>query len=394
MGDDLPARDVPRWSWDQALARRLERQGLDVPWRDVRPADIASRLGAVHAQVLSAAELSIGLRAEELTRSDVREALWAERSLIKTYGPRGTVHLLPTRDLPLWTAALSTIPSSVGSHPEGVRLTSEQTDQVVDAIAAAVHDIELTLEELDAAVVRAVGPWAGERSVEAFQGKWPRWRLALPAAGMRGAMCFGPNRGRNVTYTDPRRWLPGFTAPEPHSREARAAIAEVLRRYLKAYGPATPEQFAQWLVVSRRWASGLFGSLGDELQEVDVEGRFAWVMAGDAVVPSAPPRGVRLLPYFDAYAYLLSGELRTRIYPGGTADGAVGNRQVLVVDGVVAGLWHQRRSGRRLDVTVEPLRRLTAAQRRELDDQVQRVGRILEAEPSWTFGKVPVGSHA
>ena len=61
----------------------------------------------MHAQVLSAAELSIGMRLAKADRADVQDALWGERSLVKTFGPRGTVHLLPTRDLPMWTGALA-----------------------------------------------------------------------------------------------------------------------------------------------------------------------------------------------------------------------------------------------------------------------------------------------
>ena len=45
-------------------------------------------------------------------------------------------------------------------------------------------------------------------SMPAFDGMWPRWRQALGTAAKRGALCFGPNRGRKVTYTSPRRWLP------------------------------------------------------------------------------------------------------------------------------------------------------------------------------------------
>jgi hypothetical protein len=76
------------------------------------------------------------------------------------------------------------------------------------------------------------------------------------------------------------------------------------------------------------------------------------------------------------------------------AGGQAGNFPVLLVDGVVAGVWHQRRSGRRVDVTVEPFGRLTAARRRELDAQVQRVGEVLEATPRLTVGTVTAGPHA
>jgi hypothetical protein len=64
------------------------------------------------------------------------------------------------------------------------------------------------------------------------------------------------------------------------------------------------------------------------------------------------------------------------------------------VDGVVTGLWHQRRSGRRVDITVEPLVRLTAAQRGELNRQGERVGEILQASARLVLGAVTVGGHA
>src|SRR5881397_3481681 len=115
----------PRWSWAQVCARRLDRHRLSAPARDAGPADIAATICGAHAQVLSAAELSIGLRLAGITRTDIREALWIERSLVKTFGQRGTVHLLPTQDLPMWTGALSAIPPR-NSQAKDVRLTLEQ----------------------------------------------------------------------------------------------------------------------------------------------------------------------------------------------------------------------------------------------------------------------------
>jgi DNA glycosylase AlkZ-like len=380
-------------SWPEVCARRLLRHALAEPEADCSPADIAGAMCGAHAQVLSAAELSIGLRLAGGTRSDVRAALWTQRSLVKTYGPRGTVHLLPTRDLPMWTGALSAIPSSPSPFPEEVRLTGEQTEQVLDAIAHALADAELTVDELGAAVVAATGSWAGDLVMPAFQTMWPRWRQAITAAAHRGVLCFGPNRGRRVTYTSPRRWLPGFVPAE-----GGAALRELVTRYLRAYGPATPHQFAQWLGTPTRWAVRLFERLGDQLQPVDFEDTPVWLAAGDTGVQATEPAGVRLLPYFDAY--VIGSQPRARLYPGPAAkraltpSGQAGNFPVLLVDGVVGGVWHQRRTGQRIDITVEPLTRLTAKQRRDLNDQTVNIGRILEGKPRLTIGTVNVGGHA
>lgn len=379
---------VPRLSWREVCARRLVRHGLAAAHDE--PAAAVAAMAGTHAQVLSAAELAIGLRTAGVTRADVRTALWDEHTLVKTFGPRGTVHLLRSRDLPLWVAALSAVPAAPSPFPDGARMTEEQAEAVIEAIGTVLEGAELTVDELGEAVVEATGSWAGDLVMPAFQTMWPRWRQVMNLAGVRGALCFGPNRGRKVTYTSPRRWLPGF---EPATE--RPALAHTVMSYLHAYGPATPRRFAHWLGAPARWAEDLFASLAGELQRVEVEGHSAWVAAGDLDVPSEPPRCVRLLPYFDGYAYRVGNQPPELLYPGPAAERALrGNFQLLVVDGVVAGLWHQRRSGRHVDITVEPLVRLTAAQRDEIGHQAERVGEILEARARPVFGTVTVGGHA
>ncbi|UED83946.1 winged helix DNA-binding domain-containing protein [Streptomyces profundus] len=385
------ALDAPELSWADVVARRMERHGLSAPSAGAPvPAVVRAMCGA-HAQVLSAAELSVGLRTVAGTRADVRRALWEERSLVKTFGPRGTVHLLPTEELPLWTGALSAVPAG-GGLPASARMSAERTDAVVAAIGRALADVELVVEELSDAVIAEVGAWAGELVMPAFGGMWPRWRQALHTAAHRGVLCFGADRGRRVTYTNPRRWLPGFRPGAPD-----AALAELVRRFLWAYGPATPQQFARWLAAPRRWTSELFASLADELRPVRLAGETAFLVAGDDAPPVGEPSGLRLLPYFDAYG--VGGHPRELLFPGrarerALARGQAGNMPVVLIDGVVRGIWHQRRAGARLSVTVEPFEELTARLRRELGDQVERVGAILEARPTLTLGVVPVGPHA
>lgn len=384
-------------TWSQVSARRLRRHALSAPASPESAAapdaegvaDVVSAMCGAHAQVASAAELSVGLRVPGATRALVRQALWRDRTLVKTRGPRGTVHLLTAADLPMWIGALTALPAPAWEQSRDL-LTPEQTEQVLAAIADALAEAELTTVELTEEVVARTGPWAGERVMEAFQDRWPRWIAAMTAATRGGVICFGPNRGRAITYTSPARWLPGFTP-----MDGRAALADLVRRYLYAYGPATPAQFAQWLSVPVRWATWLFGSL--DLTEVTVEGTPAWVAAGDTEFPDDRPSGLRLLPYFDAYA--VGCHPRDRLYPGTAAEralarGQAGNYPVLLVEGTVAGVWHQRRSGSTIHVTVEPLRPLDAGRQRELEEEVERIGQILEGKTSLTVGPVSVGPHA
>jgi hypothetical protein len=282
---------------------------------------------------------------------------------------------------------------SVPRHPGPVAFTPEEAETVITAIRAALEDAELTVDELTDEIGTRVGPWAVERTMDAFQVKWPRWRQLTSTAAHRGVLCFGPNKGRNVTYTNPHRWSPGLRpAPGP------GAVATLVRRYLHGFGPASSEHFGRWLGVPPHAAKGVFASLGNELESVDVGGERMFVVARDTAVPSEPPEGIRLLPYFDAY--VVAGQPRTRLFPGAAAtrvltpSGQAGNYPVVLVDGVVGGVWHQRRSGRRIEITVEPLRDLSTRQRRELEAEAALVAAVLEGDPALTIGTVSVGAHA
>jgi hypothetical protein len=359
----------------------MSRQHLTAAAPGVEAAVVA--MAAAHAQVASAAELSIGIRTEGTTRADVRAAL-ADGTLTKTIGPRGTVHLLPTCDLGLWLGALDSLPVSNGL-PAAARLSDEQQDQVIAAIGAALHDgADLTADELDDRVVAATGAWAADPVVPAFGGWWPRWRQANARAASAGVLAYGAGRGPKATYARP----PAFTVPDDPA-------ADLLREYLHSYGPATHREFAQWLAAPLGWAASVFERA--EIEAVHVEGGERWVNHGDTGFADAPATGIRLLPYFDPYA--VGSHPRALLFPGRAAERALSRGQagvfpVLLVDGAVGGVWHHKRSGKRIAVTVEPLRALRAAQVRELEERVERIGEILEGAASLTIGEVSVGPHA
>lgn len=382
-------RNLPILSWRGVVARRMERQGLTrlLPGG---PAAIAGAMLSAHAQVLTAAEWSIAVRHEGLPRTELQRALWEEHSLIKTFGPRGTVHLLPAADLAMWAGALGAVPP-VNLFPPHVRLTAEETEAVVEAIADALGDAELTLAELTEAIVARTGPWAGELAMEAFQSKWPRWRLAERVAANRGALIFGPSRGRYVTYTHPRRFIPRFR-PAP----AEKALEHLALAYLRAYGPATAQHFARWMSASPAWAAKFFASLGPAIEEVEMEGAVAFVAAGDTE-EAAPARSVRLLPFFDAYG--IASQPRALVFPGmgatrALSGGQAGNQPLLLLDGIVRGIWNQRRSGKKAVLTVEAFEDLTPRQRRALGEEAERLGSFLGTTMELAFGRVTAGGHA
>jgi hypothetical protein len=128
----------------------------------------------------------------------------------------------------------------------------------------------------------------------------------------------------------------------------------------------------------------VFESLGDEIEEVDIEGRRAYVLAGDTTFPDSLGT-VRLLPEYDLYVMgfrergeLVPDPLREQMarHGRGRYEGPAGSR-FLLAGGVLAGLWERRRRGRRIELRVLPVRRLTRAERAELAAEAERIGSLL-----------------
>lgn len=135
----------------------------------------------------------------------------------------------------------------------------------------------------------------------------------------------------------------------------------------------------------------------DDLPQATLADQTVWCAPDDDDFPDERAEGVRLLPYFDAYG--VGSFPRELLFPGkafarATAGGQAGNYPLLLVDGVVAGVWHQKKSGRTARFTVEALTSLNRRRRRLLDAEVDRLAAILGGTPSLTLGDVTVGPHA
>ena len=356
-----------------------------------RMVEVVRAVCGIHAQVMPAAELSIGVRVGGITRRDVRKALREKRTLVKTVGLRGTVHLFPSDELPVWMAALRARSALDPNRQRSLEMDERELAVVVEAIADALDGGRLTMKQLGERVIAQAGAWAGEKS-QGWSGTLPRWRKALGEAAHAGLLCYGPPEGNEVTFVRPDRWLGGW-----HEADPEESLAEVFRRYLRAYGPATPRDFAQWFNIPPNAARDLASSLRAELEEVDIEGYRALALASDAG-EAAPLADVpaRLLPHFDCY--VIGCHPRDRLLPPDWAERVpprtiASQLQVMLIDGTIAGVWERKARGKRVEVRVEPFGPLGAEYKLMLEEETRRVGEVLEAETALEIGPVAVRPH-
>ena len=356
--------------WANVLAWRMERQHLTARRPRGELQAVVGAIGGLHAQMLPAAELAAWARLDGLRPGDLEAELWERRSLVKTWAMRGTLHLLPAGEYGLWQAALDTYDHYLkGAWLRGFGIERGELDLLLDTVRDVLGGEGQTRDELAEAVAAAAGsPALGEKLGDS-------WGAYLKPASFRGSLCFGPNRGRNVTFVSPAAWLGGASGgPAPEE-----ALAEVTRRYLGVYGPATAAEYSRWWGPRRpAQATRQFRALGEEAVEVDVEGEPHWALAAhvEAMAGARPSGAVRLLPAFDPYVIasardapaILAPERKARVHrPQGWIS------PVLLVDGRIEGVWSHERAGGRLTVTVEPFGALPGAVREGAEAEAGRL---------------------
>jgi hypothetical protein len=367
--------------WDEVRARRLARSSLSERSSSDRLVEVVGNLCGVHAQVQASAELQLANRVDGVTQDDVRAALWDERTLVKAWTVRGTLHLHPAGELALWLAARRAVLGPTQQGLPGWRDPAGATHPALDpseveAVRAAVWDALdgrcLRRDELVDEVVQRVGPA-------------PRERLRSGFAFFLDELCQGPPQGSRITLARPDQWIAGW---QPVDDEPEA-LREVCRRFLRTYGPARPSDFREWTGSSAfkvADAAALFDELG--LDEVDVDGRRCFVLAGDTSFPELTST-VRLLPEYDVYVMgfrerdeLVPAPVRELIasHGRGRYEGPAGTRLV-VVDGIAAGLWDRRKRGKRIELDVRLALRLPKPGTAALQREAERLGSFLGLEP-------------
>ncbi len=234
--------------WDEVRARRLARSSLIERASGDRLVEVVGDLCGVHAQVQAAAELQLAARVDGIAQADVRAALWEQRSLVKAWTLRGTLHLHPAAELPLWHAARRAV---LRSADQGLPAWRDPAGDVhpalgareVEGVRATVWEVLdgrcLLREELAEAVVKRVGA-SGARASPLGLRVLPRRSLPGTAAGRANHARAARPVDRGLAGGGPRRCpargvppVPAYLRPEPARRAlpvARFACVQGSRR--------------------------------------------------------------------------------------------------------------------------------------------------------------------
>jgi len=353
---------TPAFSAAQASAFRLSRQHLHNSRPNASVVDICRDTGGIQAQIMSAAEMSIWTRARKTTRDRIRAALWTDRTIVKTSVMRMTLHLIPAADFPIYAAALRAPQSAIiGRVFERLKARATDVERVrtivMDALADGPQPQQLLVARARENASPAMRAWLSLA-----------WSAVRPLV-VDGLVVYGPPSGGEVTFVRTDQWLGRVRTIEVD--EARATL---IRRFLSAFGPATPRDFAKWTGLAKGAARAALESAADHLTPVTVDGAPAWANREDvdAIGRSRPDAdAIRVLPGFDtlllAHAtkeHLVERGSFTRVYRPQAWISPV----VLRGERIIA-VWFSKAAGSRISVDVQPFARLDRKTRGAVEEE-------------------------
>jgi hypothetical protein len=210
--------------------------------------------------------------------------------------------------------------------------------------------------------------------------------VRVPVA--EGLICYGSGESNEITFIRVDQWLPHLT-PQPISPiEAQCAL---LRKYLRAYGPATLTDFAHWSGIPMQAVKPVRALLESELAEIPGDKKRGLLLREDMAVLNSSPvatTSIRLLPSFDSYLlahrdkeHLVNPKHYKRIYRSQWWISPV-----VLIQGSVAGVWSHKLQGKRLLVKIEPFGKLSKAWRAGIEREADRLAIFFDRDLELRFG--------
>ena len=349
--------------------RRLAGQYLTGP-RAKTASEVVRALGAVQAQDYADAKWALGQRTVGALDADVEGELSAGR-ILRTHVLRPTWHFVTAEDI-RWMLALTgpRVKGSAASRNRQQGLDAEVLRKSSRVLSKALEGgNHLTRPELAERLQKAGIETKAEN------------RLAhiMMHAELDALVCSGPRRGKQFTYALIEERVPPTAAVDRDD-----ALLRLARCYFATRGPATAQDFAWWSGLTMGDIKRAIEMAGDELELVTIDGARHWLGASERDELEASS-SAHLLTAYDEYFIGLRerGAIARHLAADARAGPIIGH--YAFVDGQIVARWSRTRVAASVVVQLEPLTRITQANRERIAEQARRFGEF--------FG-VPAEMHA
>jgi hypothetical protein len=311
------------------------------------------RLAGMQAQWPQAPYVGLWTRVPGFRRETLERAIRSGK-VVKATVMRGTLHLVSERDYGMFFAAL--VDMRAWADDESLELGT----RLAPELRAMFDDGPLTVQQV-------LERMATEHRIEDELTRRRTWFVARKT----GHLLHAPE---TALFTARPQALFAPVAV-PASVETTLARAELVRRYLAAFGPASRADLADWSGMRVSDLADALDSLEPLRRFADERGRELLDLPRGPLPDAGTPAPVRFLPKWDNV--LLGFADRTRVLPEEYRKTVIAKNgdvaQTFLVDGVVAGTWRQEKG----KVKLAPFAPLPRPVRRDAEDEAARLSDFL-----------------
>jgi len=346
--------------------------------------EVVDDVCGLHAQVPTTPYLSLWNRVEDFEDILLDEALYKAKSLVKTWVMRGTLHVFPSADLPIYNKALRRM--WFEHHGRFMRAPDwpsidERRNVIYPKIFEALTQKPLKRKDLNDKVCSLL-----KDDSKPYERLFSGWGGILKETAYEGLTVHAQPSERESCFARLDKWLPHIDLDKIGEEGAHERL---LVKYLRGYGPATQQDFCLWSGIMASDAKKAIENTSSTTAEVKVEGskaRFLLLKEDLKLLNSvnldekAPPC---LLPKYDSL--LLGHKDRTRIisdkHKKCVFKPRVGDiAATVLINGRIVGTWRHKKSKRALTIMITPFQKIAKEDLKEVEQKAKELCQYMGAE--------------
>ena len=353
------------------LLSKVEKDKLEKLVRDIC---------GLHSQFPTTSSLSLWNRIESFQKNLLEEALYIKKSLVRVWCMRGTLHIIPSRELPVYHHAVKRMwfehHGRYMRGPDWPPLDIRK-GTIYPKILETLKEGPLTRTELSTKLSAMLEP-----SLQRHERLFSAWGGILKEMCYLGLIAYAESNAK-TRFARLDHWLPHVSLEQVTEKEAQTKL---LQKYLNGYGPASVQDFAYWSGITISESRKVFEETKQALEEIRVEGvkNQLWLLKDDfnklKEIDVDEKPSVRLLPKFDPLllghkdkSRILKSEHSKQVFrPAGDVAATV------LAGGYIKGTWNYKKTKNKLTVNVSPFEKLEKEDLTKIHREAEALGDFME----------------
>ena len=341
---------------------------------------VISDICGLHSQLAMTPAFSLWNRIKSFKKSFLEEALYIKKSLVRVWCIRGTLHIIPSAELPIYHHAAKRMwfehHGRYMRGPDWPHLDIRK-DTIYPKILEALKGGPLTRTELNTKISAVLDP-----SLQRYERLFSAWGGILKEMCYLGLIAYAePDRKTRFARLD--QWLPNISLEQITEKKAHT---ELLIKYLHGYGPASVQDFAYWSGITISESREVFTEIKQTLKEIKVKSvkNQLWLLKDDfntldemdirerSLAHLLPKFDPLLLGHKDKSRILESEHLKQVFRPAGDVAAAV------LVGGYIKGTWNYKKTKNKLTLNVSPFGKLEKDELEKVRIEAEALGEFME----------------